>query len=71
MGASFVLVEEPGSAVLLRFSAPVGGPLATLQAEAVGLLYLLRRVKSHLERVIPFLVFIDCQILQKWGRSDF
>ena len=50
-------------------------PLATLWAEAVGLLYLLRRVKSHFEQAIPLLVFIDClvllQILQKWGRSDF
>ena len=53
MGTSFVLVEKPGSAVSLQFSAPVGGPLATLRAEAVGLLYLLRRVKSHFERAIP------------------
>ena len=75
MGASFVFVKIPGSAVSLQFSAPVGGPSATLQAEAVGLLYLLWRAKSHCVRAIPLLVFIDClvllQILQKWDRSDF
>ena len=67
--------RKPGSAVSLQCSAPVGRPLATLRAEAVGLLYLLRRVNSHFEPAIPLLVFTDClvlfQILQKWGRSDF
>ena len=75
MGTSFVVVEKHGSAVSLQFSAPVGGPLAILRAEAVGLLHLLRRVELHFERAISLLVFTDClvllQILQKWGRSDF
>ena len=72
MGTSFVVVEKPGSAVSLQFSGTVGGPLAILRAEAVGLLYLLRKVKVHFDRVLPLLVFIDClvllQILQKWRR---
>ena len=37
MGASFIVVEKLGSAVLLQFSTPVGGPLAKLPAEAIGL----------------------------------
>ena len=75
MGASFVMVEKPGSDVLFDFSAPVGGPLASLRAEAVGLLYLLRKAKIHFKKAIPLLIFIDClallMILKKWGRSDF
>ena len=77
MGTSFVLVEKPGSAALLQFSAPVGGPLATLRIEVIGLLYLLRRVKSHFERVIPLIYIYGLPCLrlapdlQKWGRSDF
>ena len=75
MGTSFVLVEKPGYVVSLQFSAPVGGPLATLRAEAVCLLYLLCRVKAQFELAMPLLVCIDflvlLQILQKWGQSDF
>ena len=72
MCTRFVLVEKPGSTVSLPFSAPVGGPLVTLLAEAVGLLYLLRRAKSHFERAIPLLVFIDCMVLlQILQKSDF
>ena len=54
MGTSFAFVEKPGSALSLQFSAPVGGSLATLRAEAIG---------SHFERAIPLLVFIDCLVL--------
>ena len=46
-----------------------------MRAEAVELLNLLRRVKSHFDHAVLLLVFIDClvllQILQKSGRSDF
>jgi hypothetical protein len=74
MGASFVLVENPGSGVLLSLSAPIGGPLASLRAEAVGLLHLLRRAKTRFGGAIPLLIFIDCLALfiffEKWGRSD-
>ena len=39
MGATFILVDKPGSEALFVFSTPVGGPLASLRAEAVGLLH--------------------------------
>jgi ribonuclease HI len=70
------LVDKPGyEALMLVFSAPVGGPLASLRAEAVGLLHLLRRAKVHFSGTVPLLIFIDClaplMILKKWGRSDF
>ena len=75
MGASFVVVEAQKSVALLTLSAPVGGPLATLRAEAVGLLYLLRRVKEYFKHAVQMLIFVDCLalllVLQKWGRSDF
>ena len=69
MGTSFVLVKKPGSAVSLQFSAPVGGPLATLRAEAVGLLYLLWRVELHFERVIPLLFKASARSAQRWRRG--
>ena len=56
-----------------------GPALATLQAEAVGLLHLLRKVKLHFDPAVPLIAFKGClvqkwlllQILQKWGWSDF
>jgi hypothetical protein len=70
MGASFILVDEPGSEALIVFSAPVGGPLASLRAEAVGLLHLLRKAKVRFCGAVPLLIFIDClallMILKKW-----
>ena len=36
MGTSFVFVENLGSDIILELTAPVGGPLATLRAEAFG-----------------------------------
>jgi ribonuclease HI len=75
MGASFILVDKPGSEALIGFSAPVGGPLASLRAEAVGLLHRLRQAKVRFSGAVPLLIFIDClalhMILKKWGRSDF
>ena len=75
MGASFILVDKPGSEALLVLSTPVGGPLASLRAEAVGLLLLLRKAKIRFSGAVPLLIFIDCLalllILKKWGRSDF
>jgi ribonuclease HI len=75
MGASFILVDKPGSEALIVFSAPVGGPLASLRTEAVGLLHLLRKAKVRFCGAVPLLIFIDClallMILKKWGRSDF
>ena len=75
MGASFILVDKPGSEAPLVLSTPVGGPLASLRAEAVGLLHLLRKAKIRFSGAVPLLIFIDClallMILKKWGRSDF
>ena len=51
MGASFVVFEKPGSAVSLQFSASVGGPLATLRSEAVGLLEVWLKNKSLLKNI--------------------
>jgi hypothetical protein len=75
MGNSFILADKPGSEALLVFSAPVDGPLASLRAEAVGLLHLLRKAKVRFSGAVPLLNFIDCfallMILKKWRRSDF
>jgi hypothetical protein len=75
MGSSFILVDKPGSEALLVLSTPVGGPLASLRAEAVGLLHLLRKAKIRFSCAVPLLIFINClallMILKKWGRSDF
>jgi hypothetical protein len=73
MGASFILVDKPGSEALIVFSAPVGGPLASLGTEAVGLL-LVRR-NNRFSSAVPLLISINCLalliILKKWGWSDF
>lgn len=61
----------------VELSAPVGGPLVMLRAEAVRLLCLLQQVKSHRDfhHAIQLLVFVDCSVLllllQKWGQSNF
>jgi ribonuclease HI len=75
MGTGYVVTRGKDLAPIHRFSALVGGPLASTRAEAVGLLCLLQWIRdNHLgsERVT---VFIDClgllQILSKWGRVDF
>ena len=57
MGTGFVVVENPWSDIILELAAPVSGPLATLRADAVGLLCLLQRVKSHFHHAVPLLVF--------------
>ncbi len=52
-------------------SFPVGGPLASLRAEAAGLDRLLYLVAQDQ----PLLMFTDCltmlMILLRWGRFDF
>jgi hypothetical protein len=75
MGTGYVITEGVDLAPIHRFSTPVGGPLASTRAVAVGLLCLLQRIRDNnlgSERVT---VFIDClgllQILSKWGRIDF
>ena len=53
----------------------MGGPLASVRAEAASLLQLLRDVSIKYGRSLRLLVFIDCQvlldILHKWGTHNF
>jgi len=69
MGAGFVVGVGPQPDDSCFF--PVGGPLASLRAEAAGLDGLLDRVEPDR----PLLVFTDCLILLmlllRWGRVDF
>jgi ribonuclease HI len=73
MGAGYVIGDAP--IPLRAFSAPVGGPLASIRAEAASLLKLLRDVAVSPGRHTPILIFVDClcllNILSKWGRHDF
>ena len=68
-----LVVKNQG--IIFQLAALVGGPLATLQVEAVRLLCLLQQLKSNFHDAVPLLVFIDCLVLvlllQKWGQSDF
>jgi hypothetical protein len=54
----------------MTFSARVGGPLASAQAEAASLLQLLRDVLQHYGHQVHLLVFVDClvvlDIVRKW-----
>ncbi len=53
----------------------VGGPLASVRAEAASLLQLLLDVASQYGRNVRLLIFIDClvllDILRKWGTYNF
>jgi hypothetical protein len=76
MGAGFALGNE--RIPLLQFSAPVGGPISSLRAEATeaaSLLHFLRRVRERFPDQHDLLIFIDCLvllgILMKWGKSEF
>ena len=75
MGAGGVIGMEQMPTVEL--ATPVGVPLASLRAEAVGLLYLIRRTRDRfgVEQFIRLLIFSDCLglllILDKWGTSEF
>jgi len=75
MGAGYIVVDRDGN-LLWELSASVGGPLASLRAEAASLLSLLRTLKDDiLSTRIKLLIFIDClvllEILLKWGKRDF
>jgi hypothetical protein len=75
MGAGYVLGDDPEP--IWIFSARVGGPLATVRAEAASLLQLssLRDVRMRKGHQVNLLIFVDClvvlDILRKWGRADF
>ncbi len=53
----------------------MGGPLASVRAEAASLLQLLLDVAGKYGRNIRLLIFIDClvllDILRKWGTHNF
>ena len=57
------------------FSAPVGGPLASILPEAASLLQVLRGIAANYDSQTPLLILVDClvllDILLKWGRNDF
>ncbi len=65
----------PIPAPLLPSSLWVGGPLASVRAEADSLLQLLRDAADQYGRNIRLLIFIDClvllDILRKWGTYNF
>ena len=75
MGAGYVVTHGMDLAPIHRFSAPVGGPLASIRSEAVGLLCLLKWLRDNHLGSVPVTIFIDClsllQILSNWGRVDF
>jgi hypothetical protein len=56
-------------------TAPVGGLVSSMRAEAATLLQYLRRVSEQFPDQHALLIFIDClvllDILRKWGTSEF
>jgi len=73
MGAGYAIGDGP--IPIRAFSAPVGGPLASIRPEAASLLQILRDVAANYDSRTPLLIFVDClvllDILNKWGRQDF
>ena len=69
MGAGYVVGDA--EAPLMTLSLRVGGPLASVHAEAASLLQLLRDVAGKNGRNRRLLTFIDClvllDIIRKWG----
>ena len=77
MGAGYAVEgdEIPLMTLFLRPKLRVGGPLASVRADADSLLQLLRDVSIKYGRSVRLLSFIDCQvlldILRKWGTHSF
>ena len=75
MGTGYVVTHGTDLAPIQIFCAPVGGPLASIRAEATGLLYLLRWFRATWRGTERLVIFIDClgllQILSKWGTKEF
>jgi hypothetical protein len=61
MGAGYAVGDTVAS--LMTLSLRVGGPLASVCAEAASLLQLLRDVAGQCGRSIRLLIFIDCIVL--------
>ncbi len=57
-------------APIQRFSAPVGGPLSSTRAEAVGLLCLLQWLHESTLEFAFVTIFIDCLGLLQPGPKD-
>ena len=73
MGAGYVVGGDV--LPLMTLSSRVGGPLASVRAEAASLLQLLRDVSFKYGQSAWLLIFIDCQVLldflRKWGTHNF
>ena len=73
MGAGYVVGDA--EAPLMTLSLRVGGPLASVRAEAASLLQLLLDVAGQYGRNVRLLIFMDClvllDILRKWGTYNF
>ncbi len=73
MGAGYAMGDGP--IPIRAFSAPVGGPLASIRPEAASLLQSLLDVAVIYDNRTPLLIFVDClvllDILSRWGRHDF
>ena len=74
-GAGLVVTQGACLDPILQFAAPVGGPIASLRAEAVALVCLLEQIRNMLSDIVRLIVFTDSlgllNILSRWGRSDF
>ncbi len=72
MGAGYVICDKP--IPIQIFSAPLGGPHASIRPEEASLLQILRDVAANHDNQTPLLIFVDClvlfDILSKWGRHD-
>jgi hypothetical protein len=73
MGVEYTV--EDGVIPLMILSSRVGGPLASVRAEAASLLQLLRDMAVQYGLSVRLLIFIDClvllDILRKWGKHNF
>jgi len=75
MGAGSVITSGSDPTPILQLHSPVGGPLASVRAEAVALLRLLQEIQERSMVHSRLTVFIDClgllQLISRWGRADF
>ena len=75
MGAGSIVTAGGDLNPIFQLSAPVGGPLASIRAEAVALLSLLQEFRETAMVPSRLTIFIDClgllSLLSRWGRADF
>ena len=74
-GTGLVVTDEGGHTILIDFSAPVGGPVASLRSEAASIFSILQKVEARYNGHVQFMIFTDCLVLllifSNWGHSDF